>query len=813
MCIITISLFSIISFNNLKKSLEIQYKNESQLVLKHTLGTFEDQASNIENILEQLSNSPILTSKHSSSREISTLLQTYQKLSPTKGKIVYGLENGGFYQGIYDYIPSDFNPVEQEWYKLAKKSNGEIIWTEPYLDYMSQEIVMTAAKSLEGTNGFQGVIAIDFNLVDMSKDISSAKIGEDGLVMLLNRNGTIIANRDNYMIGESLFDNQFVQMKKDTNQRYVPFFIQGKDYLLHSGTIRRNGMIIVTAISQEEISQNLIKSHLPILIMGALCLLIFGVITYIATLRGVRPLEKLGTLMGYVEKGDYSVTAKISDYKEISRLAKGFNSMIKAIKRRDEKLLVSNQELKIAEGKLRCKYDELKESQRILKESEEKILRLASHDSLTGLLNRRSLLEILNKSFENGQDQSLKAVIFIDLDNFKNINDSLGHSYGDQVVMEVANKLKSLSHSKKDVARISGDEFIIVIHELTSIEEVEKIAKEIKSLFDLPLLIDSKVLNITASVGLALYPLHAKTSEELLKIADMAMYYAKGAGKNGYKIFDDGVKQEVEDKLIMEHGIRECMERDEFELYFQPIYNMTEGRVTCIEALLRTHTPSLSNYNISQIIQTAEATGQIIEIDKWVIKHACIAIQKMNQNVKQPLKISINISAVHIMQLDFVDNIKGIVEESGVRPEWIGLEITETSLMESFESNKKKLEEIKELGIAIYLDDFGTGYSSLSYLNSLPIDRVKIDKSFIDVMLQSEKDRKIVKAIIKLAQNIGLHVVAEGVEDKEQFESLHNDQCESIQGYYISKPVRYEEIISIIHEEKRGDGSLVISRN
>ena len=178
------------------------------------------------------------------------------------------------------------------------------------------------------------------------------------------------------------------------------------------------------------------------------------------------------------------------------------------------------------------------------------------------MLNRRSLLEILNNSFENGQDQSLKAVIFIDLDNFKNINDSLGHSYGDKVVMEVANKLKALSLSKKDVARISGDEFIIVIHELTSIEEAEKIAKEIKSQFDIPLLIDSKVLNITASVGLALYPLHAKTSEELLKIADMAMYYAKGAGKNGYKIFDDGVKQEVEDKLIMEHGIRECLERE-----------------------------------------------------------------------------------------------------------------------------------------------------------------------------------------------------------------------------------------------------------
>ena len=804
MCIITISLFSIISMNNLKKSLEEQYKNESKLVLKRTLATFEEQASNIENVIEQLAQSPELTSEHLNNGEVSALLQTYQKFSPTDGKIIYGLENGGYYQGVYEYIPEEYNAVEQEWYKLAKNGNGEIIWTEPYLDFLTQEVVMTAAKPIVGTSGLQGVIAIDFNLEELSKDISSAKIGEDGFVMLLNRKGTIVANRDNFMISESLFGDHFPQMKKDTNQRYVPFFIQDKEYLLHSGTIRRNGMILVTAISKEEISHNLIKSHFPILIMAALCLLIFGVITYLATIRGVRPLEKLGKLMSYVEKGDYNVSAHINDYKEISRLAKGFNSMIKAIKRRDERLLISNQELKIAEEKLRYKYDELKESQRILKASEEKILRLASHDALTGLLNRRSLLEILNKSFDTNQDQSLKAVIFIDLDNFKNINDSLGHSFGDKVLVEVSNKLKTLSLSNKDVARISGDEFIITIHQLHSIEEAEKVVKEIKSQFDLPIQIDSKILNITASVGLALYPIHARTPEELMKIADMTMYHAKGAGKNGYKIYDDGVKQEVEEKLIIEQGIRECIERDEFELFFQPIYNTKEGKVTGLEALLRTHTPSLSKFNISQIIQTAESTGQIIEIDKWVIKNACIAIKKMNQTVQQSLRISINISAVHIMQLDFVDNIKSIVEESGVYPEWIGLEITETSLMESFESNKKKLEEIKELGISIFLDDFGTGYSSLSYLNILPIDRVKIDKSFIDVMLQSEKDRKIVNAIIKLVHNIGLNVVAEGVEHKDQFESLHNEQCESIQGYYISKPVRYEEIISIIQEENRG---------
>ena len=291
------------------------------------------------------------------------------------------------------------------------------------------------------------------------------------------------------------------------------------------------------------------------------------------------------------------------------------------------------------------------------------------------------------------------------------------------------------------------------------------------------------------------------TAEELLKISDMAMYRAKESGKNGYRIFDEGIKQEVEEKLEIELGIRSCLNNNEFELFFQPLFNTEEGRITSVEALLRTNSAALSPFNTLQIIQIAEVTGQIVEIDKWVLKQACSAIQKINHNVKQPVNISINISAVHIMQQDFVDNIRGILEESGVCPEWIELEVTETSLMESFDLNKKKLDELKELGISIHLDDFGTGYSSLNYLTSLPIDRVKIDKSFVDAMLQSEKDSKIIKTIIKLAHNIGLQVVAEGVEDCEQFKLLQSYNCELLQGYYISKPVNHEEIINILQKQ------------
>lgn len=663
-------------------------------------------------------------------------------------------------------------------------------WTEPYLDYFTQDIIISASKSIRTANGMRGVVAIKFNLYEMSKLISNARVGEEGLVMLLSSSGTILANRDNHLIGVSLFQDQLDKMLNVTNEKFVPYMISNKNYYIHSDIIEQNGMIIVTAISEDEIRDNLYNSMFPVLVAGVLCLFLFSIVAYISALKGMRPLKKLVTLMGQVESGNYNVYAKETAYLEVARLSKGFNNMIQAIKRRDCELNHTNNEIKRTEEKLRVKFNELKAS-------EEKIKHLVAFDSLTGLLNRRSLVEVLDQALINNM-HTIKAIVFIDLDNFKTVNDTLGHSFGDKLIIEVANKLNSISALKKNVARISGDEFVVVIDDLDSENEAKAFAKEIKELFDEPIVIHNKLLNISSSIGVALYPDHALTSEELLKVADMVMYRAKDSGKNGYRIFDAKIKQEVDEKVEIEEGIDQCLRNNEFELYLQPLFNTKEGRITNIEALLRSNSSALSKFNILQIVQTAEMTGRIVEIDKWVMKEACTVVQKINKLLQNPISISINISPIHIMQQDFVNNVREILEETNVLPGWIELEITETSLMESFDINIEKLYELKKLGISLHLDDFGTGYSSLNYLNSLPIDVVKIDKSFIDMMLESEKDCKIVETIITLSHNIGLQVVAEGVEYKEQFEKLKDYKCELIQGYYMSKPMNYEKMIEML---------------
>lgn len=765
--IITVTIFGYFSSKNTEASLEKKYDNESELVLKHTILSFESKFESAERALEQLSHSNIILGAGtvSDNQELVSMLAAVQEMLPGCKGLYIGLENGTTFTGVCRVEVTNFDPRKRDWYMAAKNLGNKVVWSEPYLDYIDQRIIITASRVVSAPSGaIIGVIAVDFDVSTISQLISKSKIGTKGLVILLSSNGTVIGNKNNFMIGERPFGEAFKDRFAAKNKGELDYNIKGELYTLKFDTISRNRMVLVTAVNREEISENVVQALLPILVTGIICLMLFAIAAYFSALRGIAPLETLVASMRKAENGDYNVYADINDYYEVNSLAKSFNGMIEGNRKRDEK-----------------------------------IKRLAYYDSLTDLPNREKLFETLKQIIEKSDAANLEvAVLYIDIDNFKAINDVMGHTTGDKVLVEIAKRLNVDEISAKIAARLGGDEFILLIDDIRSMDVITNVSNKVMDIFQNPVLVDAKSFNINASIGIALYPTHGTSVEELLKKADMAMYRAKENGKNCYKIFDFSMQNQIIQKVNIEDGLREALNNNEFVLHYQPQYNIFDKRISGMEALLRWKSPNLGLVPPHDFIKIAEETGLIVSIEKWVLKNACTFAKKINQGARNAVKVSVNISVVHIMQSCFVKNVKEIIDDVGVNPELIELEITETVMMESFSSNKKKLEELKIYGINIHLDDFGSGYSSLNYLQNLPIDYVKIDKVFVDALIDPERDGRITATIVELAHNIGLRVIAEGVELKEQLDMLTEYHCDIIQGYYLSRPIPEEEVIKLL---------------
>lgn len=800
--IVSISIFSFFSYQNTRVNLERKYFKESELVLKHTQLYFDRLFDRTENTIQLISTDEtvmdcILNQNYNG---IFSLIGMIGRTVDEYKKLQIGMEDERSYIFPITYVPKSYNPKQQHWYIQAKQFPDKIIWTEPYLDYMTQDIIITAARTIKNSNEeIIGVVAADFNVSDLSKLISKSKIGEMGYVLLLNRDGTIVGNQDDYMIGEKVFGEDYNKILNQKNARKVEYHINGNKYYINHDIIEKNGMVIITAVSKEEIDKSLKKASFPQLLIGIFSLLIFGGIAYFLVLLAIMPFEKFMSLMQQAESGNYNIKAEITGFKEIDSVTKSFNEMMTGIRERDMKLIAYNDELAIAKEKLKEKYEELKKSKKILELREKKIQHLAYNDTLTNLANRERILSYLKKIIEFSlYHNSMGCVVFIDLDNFKKINDTMGHSLGDKVIVEIGKKLNIPCEYKKVVARIGGDEFFITFDRIEFLSDVHKICHNLMTKINQPLVIDSKTFNVAASIGVALFPVHGTSVDELMKKADMAMYKSKENGKNGYRIFDETIEQELMNKVKIENEIIKALKENEFYLYYQPQYNLVKGEIYGVEALLRWNSPALGQVSPSQFIKVAEETGLIIPLEEWVIKNACIFAKKISDKYQEKIKVSINISAVQIMQNDFVKNLIDTIEESKVNPRCIEIEVTETVMIDLLNFQKQKLEELKSYGIGIHLDDFGSGYSSLSYLKSLPIDYVKVDKKFIDTMLNSEKDSKITATIVELVHNLGLKVIAEGVETKEQFDMLSEFECDIIQGYYMNRPMPEDKVIELL---------------
>ncbi|SHK14166.1 PAS domain S-box-containing protein/diguanylate cyclase (GGDEF) domain-containing protein [Geosporobacter subterraneus DSM 17957] len=428
---------------------------------------------------------------------------------------------------------------------------------------------------------------------------------------------------------------------------------------------------------------------------------------------------------------------------------------------------------------------------------QEKIKQLAYYDPLTGLPNRTflsyKLHSILRIAKENGEKG---AVIFIDIDNFKMINDAFGHTFGDMLLKHIGERLKEKVRQDVHIGRLGGDEFLILFEAAKQDEMIEGLAKEIIECFAEDFIVEEKKLHITTSIGIAKYPGDGDTPDDLLKNADTAMYRAKYEGKNRYRFFEKSMNEDLAQKMLLQNSLRNALERNEFVLYYQPEVDTFSKSIYGFEALIRWISPEHGFVSPLKFIHILEETGMIVEVGKWVFKNACEFARKINIDEANRIIVSINVSPIQLMHNDFVEDVKDIIASTEISPELIGFEITETALMESFAENIDKLYKLRALGVMIILDDFGTGYSSLNYLRKMPIDILKIDKSFVDD-LNSEEGKPLAESIVALAHSIGLKVVAEGVETEDQFNILQKYKCDLIQGYLISKPVPQEETLKL----------------
>lgn len=437
------------------------------------------------------------------------------------------------------------------------------------------------------------------------------------------------------------------------------------------------------------------------------------------------------------------------------------------------------------------------------KNAEEKISYMAYFDALTGLPNRVLFMERLNYEMEKAKyDLSEGLILFIDLDNFKNVNDSWGHEYGDMLLELIAEKFQSIKTDNGLICRFAGDEFIVFQPDIKCKEDVIKVANDVSRIFRDAFVIYDKQVYITASIGIAVYPRDGVDATTLLRNADTAMYKAKETGKNKYYFFDKAMYENNTRRTKIENILRNAIKSDELYLNYQPQFNSITGNIVGFEALMRLNSKELGNISPAEFIPIAEETGIILEIGEWCLKKACENNKRWKDMGFNYEYIAVNISTVQLRNIDFLQMVKDILTEVELNPEFLELEITESILMDSLEENIKVLSELRNIGVKIALDDFGTGYSSLNYLRMMPIDTLKIDKSFIDGICLNHKEEAITGSIIQMAHKMELVVVAEGVESEEQLNILKEKKCDKIQGYLLSKPLSEEKVLEILMIKK-----------
>ncbi len=445
---------------------------------------------------------------------------------------------------------------------------------------------------------------------------------------------------------------------------------------------------------------------------------------------------------------------------------------------------------------------ELRSDLSLKRQTQEHLLYSTLHDALTGLANRSLFTERLRHAMRRAarHPDNLFAVLFLDLDRFKDVNDNLGHFAGDELLRAVARRLEACIRPEDTVARLSGDEFAILLESITEASDAGKVAERIEEALAFPIDLAGAEIATSGSIGIVTSSMAHDQPEQILRSADMAMYRAKAAGRARYEMFDRAMHTDALARLQLESDLRRAVERDEFRLFYQPLVSLRSGHITGLEALVRWEHPERGLVHPADFIPVAEETGLIVPMGRWVLTEACRQMSEWHKAYprERPLSIGVNLSAKQFSQHDLIEQISSAIQSSGISPGCLRIEITEAAIIDKGKAALSVLQSMHELGVEIYLDNFGTGYSSLSYLHGLPIDAIKIDRAFVSNMDTDEKNLRLVRTILTLAEIVGVRAEAEGISTAEQLRELRALSCEQGQGFLFSAPIAREAVSDVL---------------
>lgn len=539
-------------------------------------------------------------------------------------------------------------------------------------------------------------------------------------------------------------------------------------------------------VEQDMSMYNSLLQSIPLLMVGVIIFLLIITIVFSSRLSKAycNPIYDLKDKMLQASQGNLNVHCEIRSKDEFGELSQHFNDMMQIISNNHDKLVDTKQQLESSQKELETNLLQIK--------------KLAYTDTLTGLANRVAFMTHANELFHQAGSFIKRAILFIDLDNFKNVNDTLGHDYGDLLLQQIAEKLSTLMSEEDLLARTGGDEFLVLRNQVHTQDELDQFASQLIAISNHPFQLNDEVVHVSMSIGIAIFPQNGLTINELIKNADIAMYSAKQAGKSGYRFFNSSMEDEVNHKNELEEILRNAIQNREVYLVYQPQCDIATGQITGCEALMRLRNGYLGQISPSEFIPIAEESGIINELGAWALEHACDFNKQLLDAGYGPITMSVNVSLTQLKAPDFLQRVLDILDRTKLPPKYLELEVTESVMMQSMEQNIEIINQLRSLGIRIALDDFGTGYSSFNYLTKIPIDTLKMDKSFIDNISTDSKDCYIAETIISLAHKLNISVVAEGVEESDQLRILQENSCDILQGYLFSKPIPDEHYRSLL---------------